>query len=106
MFAIAGAPATDAVGTRLTVTAALPVLPSLVAVIVTAPAATPVTSPVADTMATPGALDAQAMARPDNTFPAASVAVAASGRLPPPNTAAGVGVLAHAPAGDIPSRTG
>ena len=38
-------------GAAFTVTLAVPLFPSLVAVIVTAPAATPVTSPVADTVA-------------------------------------------------------
>jgi len=105
MFAIAGATATDATGTRLTVTAALPVLPSLVAVIVTAPAATPVTVPAPDTAATPGALETQVIARPERTFPAASVVVAASRTLAPTNTVAVVGLIATAATGTFATVT-
>src|SRR3989454_191350 len=90
--AVAGLTLTDATGTRFTVTAALPVLPSLVAVIVTAPAETPVTSPVEETVALPGALDAQVIDRPESTFPAASLGVATSGTLAPTKTFAEPGL--------------
>src|SRR5256885_11061732 len=50
-FAVAGLTVTDATGTVDTVTAAVPLCPSLVAVIVTDPTATPVTTPLADTVA-------------------------------------------------------
>jgi len=53
MLAVAGETATEATGTGVTVTAALPVLASLVAVIVTVPTAPLVTSPLALTVATP-----------------------------------------------------
>ena len=94
MAAVAGLTLTDATGTGVTVTAALPVFASLVAVIVTAPAAMPVTSPVEDTVATAGALDAHATARPESTLPAASVRVAASCTLAPTSTTAVAGLIA------------
>src|SRR5207249_3099084 len=52
----AGLTLTDATGTVLTVTAEVPVWPSLVAVTVAAPAATPVTSPPLFTLATAASL--------------------------------------------------
>src|SRR3989442_12483671 len=58
--------------------AALPLLPSLVAVIVAEPVATPVTRPPVDTIATPGALDAQVTIRPLSGLPFASSGVAVS----------------------------
>ena len=54
----AGLTATEATGTTVTVTVAVPFLPSLVAVIVTVPAAMAARS-APDTLATPGALLAQ-----------------------------------------------
>src|SRR5207253_4928086 len=90
---VAGLRLTDATGTTLTVTAALPVAPSLVAVIVTAPAATPVTSPVDETVAVAGALDTQVIARPDSTVPAASFGLAASCTLAPTSTSAVAGLI-------------
>src|SRR5439155_1004578 len=70
--------ATGATGTSFTVTAALPVCPSLVAVMVAAPVAAPVTSPLADTVATPQALDTHTTERPESTLPVASFSVAES----------------------------
>src|SRR6266581_3152028 len=89
----AGLTLTDATGTRFTVTAALPVFPSLVAVIVTAPAPAPVTSPVAVTVATAGVLDAQVTDRPDSTLPAASFSVVVSCRVAPTSTTAVTGLI-------------
>src|SRR3989441_822454 len=89
----AGLTLTDATGTGFTVTPALPVFPSLVAVIVTALAATPVTSPVEDTVATAGALDAQVTDRPESTLPAASRSVAASCTVAPTITTAVAGLI-------------
>jgi len=66
-----------------TVSAAVPLLPSLIAVMVAAPAATPVTRPVADTIASPGALDAHVTLRPVSGFPAESLVTAASCTVPP-----------------------
>src|SRR5207249_1643594 len=74
-LSVVGLRLTDATGTGFTVIAALPVLPSLVAVIVTAPAAAPVTRPVEETVAVAGALDVQVIARPESTVPAESCAV-------------------------------
>jgi len=64
---------TEATGTLDTVTAAVPLCPSLVAVIVAAPTATPVTSPEADTVAIAVFELAQAITRPLSTLPAASL---------------------------------
>src|SRR6266581_3401164 len=49
-FGAVGPTVTEATGTLDTVAAAVPLCPSLVAVIVPAPTATPVTSPAADTV--------------------------------------------------------
>src|SRR5437867_4437451 len=62
----------------VTVIAAVPLCPSLVAVIVAAPAATAVTSPLPFTLATAPLLDCQVMTRPVNGFPLASCGVAVS----------------------------
>ena len=56
----------------------MPLCPSLVAVIVADPAATPVTRPPVDTAATAGALDTQVITRPLNGLPVASFGVAVS----------------------------
>jgi hypothetical protein len=72
---------TEATGitTAATVIAAVPLFPSLVAVMVAGPPAeTPVTSPVPDTLATPGLLELHAMARPDSVAPFPSSATAVS----------------------------
>jgi hypothetical protein len=67
-----------ATGTFATVTPAVALWPSLVAVIVAVPARTPVTSPLGDTVATAGALEAQVMVRPVSAVPAESWGVAVS----------------------------
>src|SRR5438093_7333578 len=92
MLAEAGLTVTDATGTRFTVTAAVPLCPSLVAVIVAAPAATPVTSPVEDTVATAGVPDAQVTARPVSTLPAASFRVVVSCTVAPTSMSAVAGL--------------
>src|SRR6266545_2247437 len=61
-----------------TVTTAVPVLPSLVAVIVAEPVATAVSRPLVLTVATAGALLVHVTERPVNTFPLASLSVAVS----------------------------
>jgi hypothetical protein len=66
---LAGAIITDATDTGVTVTTALAVFPSTVAVMVAVPAATAVTSPVADTVATVGDALLQPTARPVSTAP-------------------------------------
>src|SRR6266481_2672912 len=78
MLAVAGETTTEATGTSVTVTAALPVLPSLVAVIVTVPTAPLVTSPLALTVATPVLLLVHVTDRPVNAPPAESFGVAAN----------------------------
>src|SRR5258705_219239 len=78
MFAEAGLTVTEATGTGVTVKADVPLFPSLVAVIVAAPAATPVTRPLALTVATTGALDAQVTTRPVSIVPAESMVTAES----------------------------
>ena len=60
-----------------------PSFPSLLAVRVADPAATPVTRPAADTVATWGASVAQVKARPGSGWPPASLAVALSCTVPP-----------------------
>src|SRR5437867_9867631 len=78
MVAVAGVTTTDATGTSVTVTAALPTLPSLVAVIVADPAALLVTRPLGLTVATAVSLLAHVSARPVNALPAESFGVAVS----------------------------
>src|SRR4051812_11469031 len=75
---VAGARVTGATGTTATVMVAVPVLPSLVAVIVTDPAATAATSPLAETVATAGVPLDQVTIRPVSTFPTESSVVALS----------------------------
>src|SRR5437016_6076812 len=76
--AVAGATATEATGTGVTVTAALPALPSLVAVIVAVPTAPLVTSPLLLTVATPGLLLTHVTDRPVSAVPVESFGVAVS----------------------------
>src|SRR5256886_14489573 len=71
-------------GGSTTVTAAVPLLPSLVAVIVADPAATPVTSPLPSTVATPVLLLDQVTTRPDNGVPLSSLGVAGGLHRTPP----------------------
>src|SRR5216117_415217 len=80
MLAVAGLTVTDATGTGTAATAiaAVPPRPSLVAVIVALPTATAVTSPLALTLATAGALLAHVTTRPDSGLPLASFGVAVS----------------------------
>src|SRR5438132_1181814 len=77
-LADAGVTVTDATGTFDTVTTAVPLCPSLVAVIVAAPVATAVTSPLPFTIATAVLLLAQVTARPLSGVPFASLGVAVS----------------------------
>jgi len=64
---------TVATGMVVTVTSAVPVFPSLVAVIVADPTATPVTKPVDETVATAGLFVEYVIGRPLSTLPWASV---------------------------------
>src|SRR2546426_870913 len=78
----ASATVTGAPGAPATVTPAVPLWPSLVAVMVPAPAVTPVTSPLPLTVAMLLLLDDQLMARPVNGLPLASRGVAVSCTVP------------------------
>src|SRR5437763_2425180 len=71
---------------------AVPLFPSLVAVIVAVPAAGPVTSPLALTVATPAALVAHAIVRPVSMFPLASFRLAVSCTVAPTGTLADAGL--------------
>jgi hypothetical protein len=75
-FAVAGLTVTVATGIGMTVIVALPLLPSLVAVIVALPGITVVTRPVDDTVATDGSLELHTMVRPVSTLSLASSVVA------------------------------
>jgi len=83
-----GLTATDATGTLDTVIAAVPLFPSLAAVIVAAPVLTPVTRPLADTVATPGLPLNQLTVRPLSRLPFASFGIAASCTVCPTDTLA------------------
>src|SRR2546426_10296732 len=86
MFGAVGLTEIDATGTFATVIAADAFCPSLVAVIVAAPAATPVTRPLAETVAAALLLVVQVTVRPVSTFPLASLGVAVSCTAPPTDT--------------------
>src|SRR5207249_6361243 len=75
--AVAGLTVTDATGTVVTVIAAVPLFPSLVAVSVAAPTATPVACPAPFTVATAGLLLDQVTVRPPSGLPNASRVIAA-----------------------------
>src|SRR5437773_530683 len=90
--AVLGLTVTDATGTVLTVIVAVPLCPSLVAVIVAAPAVTPVTTPLPLTVATAVLLLPQLTVRPDNGLPLASFGAAASCIVWPTGTVAVVGL--------------
>jgi hypothetical protein len=68
--------ATGAGGAAVTVIVAVPVFPSLVAVIVAVPGATPVTTPLGDTVAIDPLLVVQTMERPVSVLPFASFVIA------------------------------
>src|SRR5437899_2345974 len=75
-LAEAGETATEATATSVTVIAAVPLCPSLVAVIVADPGARPVTLPLTSATATEVLLLDQAIARPNSALPLASFGVA------------------------------
>src|SRR6267378_759825 len=93
-LAVAGLTATDATGTFVAVTVAVPLWPSLVAVIVAVPAATPLTRPLPLTVATAVLLLAQVTTRPVSGLPLASLGVAVSCTLAPTSTLAVAGLTA------------
>src|SRR5438309_6333274 len=86
--------ATDPAGRgACTVTADVPLLPSLVAVTVAVPpSATSVTSPVGDTVITVGVLDVHATGRPVKGLPLASLSVTFSWMVPWSGSVAGAGL--------------
>ena len=92
-LAVVGATVTEATGAGGTVTviAAVPLLPSLVAVTVAEPAATPVTTPLDETVAIPVLELDHVTARPESTAPFASYAVAVSCAVCPTLTLAVAG---------------
>src|SRR5437016_5514215 len=99
-LADAGLTVTDATGTPLTVTLAVPLCPSLVAVSVTGPpAATPLTSPLPFTLAIALLLDCQLIARPVKGLPLASRGVAVSCTVCPIATVPELGVTVTAATG-------
>src|SRR3989442_1240523 len=71
-----GSTGTEPAGGTVTVIAAVPLCPSLVAVIVATPAATAVTRPLPFTVAAAVLLLAQVTVRPDSGLPLASFGVA------------------------------
>ena len=105
-LAVAGATSTDATATSVTVIAAVPLLPSLVAVIVAVPTACAVTSPLALTVATAWLLLAQVTTRPDSGVPFASFGVAVSWTVAPMSTlaVAGLTLTVATGAGVVPPR--
>src|SRR5438105_2639954 len=88
----------------VTVLAALPLIPSLVAVIVALPAATLVTSPLLLTVATLGLLEVHVTERPVRTRPPASLSTALSCFIAPTDrfTVAGLTVTDATGAGPTP----
>src|SRR5437762_423999 len=99
-LADAGLTVTDATGTPLTVMLAVPLCPSLVAVIVTGPpAATPLTSPLPFTLAIALLLDCQVITRPVKGLPLASRGVAVSCTVCPIATVPELGVTVTAATG-------
>src|SRR5205823_12869224 len=82
---------TASTGTGVTVMLAVPLFPSLVAVIVAVPAAFPVTSPLALTVAIAVLLLAHVTTRPASGVPLPSFGVAASCTVPPTSTLAVAG---------------
>src|SRR3989449_3632690 len=100
-LAVVGLTATEATGTLVTVIAAVPLWPSLAAVIVAAPALTPVTRPLADTVATAVLPLDQLTVRPVSGLPFASFGVAASCTVCPTNTLAVVGLTATEATGTL-----
>ena len=92
-LAVCGLTATEATDGAETVTLAVPVLPSLVAVIVAEPVATAVTRPLLDTFATDALDEDQVIVRPPNAVPVESRGVAVNVIVSPVTSAAVVGLI-------------
>src|SRR2546430_438613 len=99
--AVGGVTSTVATGTLVTVIDAVPLLPSLVAVIVAEPGATPKTSPELFTVATDVLLLDQLTARPERAAPFASLGVAVSWTVCPAWTVAVGGVTSTVATGTL-----
>jgi len=92
IVAVLGVTTTEATGTGVTVIVAVPDAVPLVAVIVVVPGATAVTTPVADTVATPGVVELHVTVRPVRTLPSLSLSVAVSVVVVPATKLALLGV--------------
>lgn len=100
---VGGVTTTDATGTGVTVIAAVPDLPSLVAVMVTGPpGAFAVTSPVCETLASAALLVVHATARPVSVDPSPASVVAVSCDVAPTITLAVGGVTETVATGNGP----
>jgi hypothetical protein len=97
-LAEAGVTVTDATGTFVTVTVAVPLFPSLVPVIVAEPTPAPVTRPFPSTV-TAELLLAHVTVRPVSTLPRESVVVACSCAVAPTRIVAAVGATLTADTG-------
>ncbi len=97
----AGVTATEATGIVVTAIAAVPLCPSLVAVMTAEPTAMPVTSPLLLTVATDGLELDQLTARPESVLPLASLSVAASCCVWPTWIVAEAGVTATEATGTV-----
>ena len=89
---VAGLTRTEATGTVVTVTLAVPLTLPLAAVIVADPWATPVTTPLGETVASAALLVVQVTVRPETGLPLASSGVAMSGAVCPTVTVAVAGL--------------
>jgi hypothetical protein len=92
---------TDATGIGVTVIEDVPLFPSLVAVITAVPAATAVTMPVDETLASVGSLDDQVTTRPVRTFPLMSLVVAVNWCVKPTVSVADVGLTVTVATGTV-----
>jgi hypothetical protein len=99
MLADKGVMVTDATGTAETVIVALPLFPSLVAVICAVPGASAVTAPLGETVATADLSELHVTERPLSAWPAASVIAALAWLVWPTCAAWGVSVTATAATG-------
>ena len=99
MVAVSGCSVTLAMAVGTTVTALVPIFPSLAAVMVATPGATPVTTPAVDTTATWLSLDVHVTMRSVTTMPAVSRTVADSVAVWPTARLALVGRIAIDPTG-------
>src|ERR1700719_4569119 len=92
MLAVAGVSVTEATGTAVTVMADVPFCPSLVAVIVAVPGATPVTRPLPLTVAAAVLLELHVITRPVSAMPFASFGIAINCTVCPTTKLAVAGV--------------